>query len=64
MDCGGSRSDEVGVTGGEECMVAPLWSPRCDGGTWIPACAGMTIFVAVSARGGGGGVVLYSLVRD
>ena len=22
--------------------ASPLWSPRCDGGTWIPAKAGMT----------------------
>ena len=52
--------------------LTPLWSPRCGGGTWIPAKAGMTTpgryditwertgFEGVSGydvcEGGGGGV--------
>ncbi len=32
--------------------VAPLWSPRCYGGTWVPAFAGTTD-EAVGVRGAG-----------
>ena len=35
----GGRMHLVGGVGG----LAPLWSPRCDGGTGVPAFAGMTM---------------------
>ena len=44
--------------------TAPLLANLGGPGFWIPAQAGMTVFAVVSARGDGGGVVLYSPVRD
>ena len=38
---GGGVGWSVGGSAGGRC-VAPRWPPRCYGGTWIPAFAGMT----------------------
>ena len=38
----------------EKPTPVSLWSSRCDGGTWIPAFAGMTSYAKVSLRGNDG----------
>ena len=47
LDCGASRNDEAGDM---------IWSPRCDGGMWTPAFAGMTNRGFVGGVGLGAGV--------
>ena len=51
LDCGLLRNDGRGGGGWRgqpqglplrRLGTAPLWPPRCGGGTWIPAFAGMT----------------------